>query len=314
VSRALSQPFFARWWTYQRERFPVVAHGLLIAAFSSSAVCFSALLRGQTGPPPLLTFAVAFGTAFLFFLQLRIADEFKDAEEDARYRPYRPVPRGLIRLGELAGLGIIAACIQLALGLLLAPSLILLLACAWAYLALMSKEFFAGEWLKNHPIVYMISHMVIIPIVDFYATACDWWPTIGKPPTGLAWFVAASYFNGIVIEVGRKIRSPADEEPGVNTYSALWGSRIAILVWLGALGATAACAVLAADRVGFLVPAIVILTVLLLAAGLTTWRFLAQLRPCGGKVIEHFAGVWTLLLYLTVGAAPLLWLWWRTHG
>ena len=35
-----------RWWIYQRERFPVLAHGLLIAAFSSSAVCFSQLLRG----------------------------------------------------------------------------------------------------------------------------------------------------------------------------------------------------------------------------------------------------------------------------
>src|SRR6516225_7637818 len=67
--------FLVRWWTYQRERFPVVAHGVLILAFSSAAVCFSTLLRGRTDLPPLLVVAVAFGTAFLFFLQLRIADE-----------------------------------------------------------------------------------------------------------------------------------------------------------------------------------------------------------------------------------------------
>src|SRR5207248_2175394 len=103
----------ARWWTYQRERFPVVAHGILIAAFSSSAVCFSTLLRGRTTPPQLLALIVAFGTAFLFFLQLRIADEFKDCEEDSRYRPYRAVPRGLVSLRELAVLGVAAAAVQL---------------------------------------------------------------------------------------------------------------------------------------------------------------------------------------------------------
>lgn len=88
-----------RWWVYQRERFPVFAHGALIAAFSASAVCYSALVRGADRVA-LGSLAVAFGTAFLFFLQLRIADEFKDFAEDARFRPYRPVPRGLVTLRE----------------------------------------------------------------------------------------------------------------------------------------------------------------------------------------------------------------------
>ena len=98
-----------RWWTYQRERFPILAHGILIASFSFSAVCFSSLLRGQTELPRLSSIFVAFVTAFLFFLQLRIADEFKDFEEDARYRPYRAVPRGLVTLRELGGLGAMCA-------------------------------------------------------------------------------------------------------------------------------------------------------------------------------------------------------------
>src|SRR5262249_35693743 len=72
----------SRWWTYQRERFPVLAHGPLIAAFSLSAVSFSSLLRGRTELPDAKTAVVAFATSFLFFLQLRLADEFKDFEED----------------------------------------------------------------------------------------------------------------------------------------------------------------------------------------------------------------------------------------
>src|SRR6266576_2963318 len=104
-----------RWWVYQRERFPVVAHGVLIAAFSSSAVSYSALLRGQR--PRMASIGVAFVTCFLFFLQLRIADEFKDFEEDCRWRPYRPVPRGLIRLEELGVVLRIAAPIAVGRGL-----------------------------------------------------------------------------------------------------------------------------------------------------------------------------------------------------
>jgi 4-hydroxybenzoate polyprenyltransferase len=304
--------YFGRLWVYQRERFPVLAHGILIAAFSSSAVCFSSLLRGQVVLPALQTVVVAFGTAFLFFLQLRIADEFKDFEEDSRYRPYRAVPRGLISLRELGLLGVAAAVIQLLLCLTIDPTLFLLLAIAWTYLALMSKEFFVGEWLRRHPVPYLISHMVIIPLVDFYATACDWWPTGGGPPRGLAWFVAASYCNGIVIEIGRKVRAPSDEETGVNTYSAIWGSGGSVLVWLGALLTTAICAVLAAAQIAFLIPVAAVLATLLLTAGLLAWRFLSAPTTKRSKWIENLSGVWTILLYLSVGAVPLLWRWWSS--
>src|SRR6185503_3124011 len=103
--RAGRQPMANRWWVYQRERFPVLAHGLLIAAFSFSAISYSSVLRGAApGWPAALT---AFASCFLFFLQLRIADEFKDFDEDARWRPYRPVPRGLVRLRELAVVGLL---------------------------------------------------------------------------------------------------------------------------------------------------------------------------------------------------------------
>jgi len=304
--------WLGRWWTYQRERFPIIAHGVLILAFSSSAVCFSSLLRGYAVLPPLLVVTVAFGTAFLFFLQLRIADEFKDFEEDSRYRAYRAVPRGVVSLRELGMVGVIAAAIQLLLGLALAPSIVLLLAVAWVYLALMSKEFFVGEWLKLHPVPYLISHMVIIPLVDFYATACDWWPTGGGMPPGLGWFVAASYFNGIVIEIGRKIRAPADEETGVNTYSALWGPPTAVLTWLGAMLVTGICATLAAVQIDFVVPVVVALLTMWVTAGVVAWRFLATPTKRRSKFIEMLAGVWTILLYLSIGAVPLLWRWWHS--
>lgn len=299
-----------RWWIYQRERFPVFAHGVLIAAFSFSAVSFSSLLRRHIQLPSAATALVAFGTSFLFFLQLRLADEFKDFEEDSRFRPYRPVPRGLVNLRELGVLWALTAFIQLLLALSLQPSLVQLLAVVGVYLALMSKEFFIHEWLKAHPITYMVSHMVIIPLVDLYATACDWWPVETAPPPGLIWFLIVSYFNGMVIEIGRKIRAPQDEEKGVSTYSVLWGRTTAVLVWFGAMVLTAVCAATAAYQIDFLGPATGLLLILLSAAGLIALRFLNDPATKKAKWIETFSGIWTLLMYLSLGAVPLLWRWW----
>ena len=293
-----------RWWTYQQERFPIFGHGPLILAFSLSAMSYSALLRGESALRPAAAL-VAFVTAFLFFLQLRIADEFKDAEDDARWRPYRPVPRGLVTLRELAWVGLGAAAIQLAGSLWLRPLQALWLVVAWTWLALMTKEFFIHDWLKAHPITYMLSHMVILPVFDIYATACDWLMAGAAPPHGLGWFLAVSYLNGIVIEIGRKIRAPQDEEEGVETYSVLWGRSRALLAWLGAMLLTAVCAWRGAQLIGFAGPLALLLCVLLLIAGLLAVSFNTAPLPGRGQRIELFSAVWTLLMYLSLGAIPL---------
>lgn len=293
-----------RWWVYQRERFPLLAHGPLIAAFSASAVSYSALLRGEATLPAAGTL-VAFTTAFLFFLQLRIADEFKDHEEDLRYRPYRPVPRGLVSLRELGWVGVGAAIVQLALALAIRPALALILVLVWSYLALMSVEFFAPVWLKARPVTYMWSHMLIMPMIDFYATACDWLVRGAELPAGLFWFLLVSFFNGIVIEIGRKTRAPDDEETGVETYSALWGRGGAVRAWLGAMLACAACALMAARAIDFLFPAAAVLVALLLAAAWLGLRFVRAAVPGAGRRLELLSGVWTLSMYLIVGVVPL---------
>ncbi|MBI1920766.1 MAG: UbiA family prenyltransferase [Geobacter sp.] len=299
-----------RWWIYQKERFPVFAHGPLILAFSLSAMAYSALLRGESGLRPEAA-VVAFVTAFLFFLQLRIADEFKDAEEDAHWRPYRPVPRGLVTLRELGWVGAGAGAIQLAGSLWLRPLQLLLLLAAWGYLALMSKEFFVRDWLKARPIAYMLSHMVVMPVFDIYATACDWLTAGALPPRGLGWFLAVSYLNGIVIEIGRKVRAPEDEEEGVETYSALWGRPLALAAWLGAMLLTALCAWRGAVLIGFAAPVAVLLALLLAAAAILAISFARSPLPGRGKRVELFSGVWTLLMYLSLGAVPLLFRYWQ---
>ena len=295
-----------RWWRYQTERFPLVAHGLLIAAFSSSTVCFSTLARGAGHAPAPKALLVAFATAFLFFLQLRIADEWKDHAEDCLYRPYRPVPRGLVNLRELRAVGLGAAGLQALLALWLSAALVPLLLLVWAYLALMSKEFFVRAWLKARPVAYMTSHMLILPLVDLYGTACDWRVAGVAAPAALSWLLLVSLLNGFGVEIGRKIRAPGDEERGVETYSMLWGRSRAVGVWLGALPLTAGCALGAARAIHFAAPAALLLAAPLLAATAAGALFLRRPATTWARAIERVSGAWTLVLYLSLGLIPLL--------
>jgi hypothetical protein len=302
-----------RWLVYQRERFPLVSHAPLVAAFSASAVCLSSMLRGRIAAPPIASLLVAFVSSLLFFLQLRIADEFKDFEEDSRFRPYRPVPRGLVTLAELRWIGIGAALVQLALAIWLDPRLVPFLLLAWLYLALMSVEFFAPRWLRARPIAYMVSHMLIMPLIDLYATACDWRVVgLSAPPPGLVWFLVVSFFNGIVVEIGRKIRPVEAEEEGVETYSVLWGRPRAVSAWIGAIAVTALCAFQVSRHIGAATPIGVLLAALVIACTAVGSWFVRAPSLKGGKLIEVASGVWTLLMYLSLGAAPLAIAIWRT--
>ena len=103
----------------------------------------------------------------------------------------------------------------------------------------------------------MASHMLILPLVDLYATACDWRVAgVREAPVGLYWFLVVSYLNGIVIEIGRKTRAAADEEQGVETYSALWGAQGAARAWLLAIVTTGVAAWEASARIGTEAPTV----------------------------------------------------------
>jgi len=251
---------------------------------------------------------VAFVSCFLFFFELRVADEFKDAEDDARWRPYRPVPRGLVTLGELRVAALAAVLVQLTLALWLEPRLLLPLLATWAYMGLMTREFWVREWLRAHPVTVLWSHMLVVPLIDLYATACDWIPSgsgraIGP---GLAWFLVASFFNGMVVEIGRKIRAPADEETGVETYSALWGPLRATLAWLTLMACTLLAATFAARAVDAQRIVAGLLGGVLLVALASSWSMTSSLSRGVGRRLELVSGVWTIAMYLGVGVLPLL--------
>lgn len=291
-----------RWWIYQRERFPLLAHGPLILAFAGGAVSYSARLRGAS--PTASSVLVAFVSCLAFFFLLRVSDEHKDLEEDTRWRPYRPVPRGLVSLAELRRAAWGAMAVQGALALWLAPTLLVPLVATWAFIGLMTIEFGIGRWLHERPMMVIASHMLVMPFVDFYAMACDWMSAGGVPAAGLGWFLVASYANGIVVEVGRKLRAPSDEEPGVLTYTARYGVWRAGALWLLAMLATAYAALRAVHPLGSGLLIVGLLGTLLLLSTAAVLLLAVAPRHGRGRLLEALAGIWTIAVYLGVGFLP----------
>jgi hypothetical protein len=308
MARTDTRGLSARLWDYQAERFPLVKHGVLIMAFGASAVCLSALLRG--GAPSVMAIVVAVLVLFGFFFQLRVADEHKDSADDTKFRPERPVPRGLVTLAELRVVAIGVGVAQIALTAALDWGLLGLLLLVWAWMAVMAKEFFAPAWLKKRPIIYMVSHMAIMPLIDLYATACDWLPagvalhenfglTLGA-------FLLLSLVNGSVIEIARKSWALEMEREGVGTYSRLWGAERAGLVVMVLLlvGLALSAFINVRSDAG-----VVMLAGLMLVTMFAAWTAIDYAgTPTAKKVkqMETGTAVFVLGNYLLLGVIPLL--------
>lgn len=294
-----------RWWTYQKERFPLAVYAPLVAVFAGGAVVHVRLLRGA-GTPSWPALGAAFVLALLFFLLLRIADEFKDVEKDRQYRPERPVPRGLVSLTELGVVGAGAAAIQLGTALWMGVPVAAVLAGAWAYFGLMSAEFFVGDWLEERMGLYMASHMVITPAIALVASACDWAAAGAAFPSAFGWFLGASYLNGMVLEVGRKIYAPEDEREGVETYSKAWGRTPAVVVWVLAIAFSGILTLAAAMQVEAGQAALVVLVLAGIGVGVVTWRFFLLPVSDRASALETTSGLWLLISYGTMGLLPLV--------
>ncbi len=299
-------PLHRRLWIYQAERIPLARTAILIAVFSSASVTLSALLAGR----PLAsvwTYALAFLAGLVFMIQLRAADEVKDAEDDARYRPERPVPRGLVTLREIVSVAIGLGVLVLALTGLFDLRLVLVLALVWLWLGLMSAEFFVPEWLRARPFLYLVSHMLIMPLIDLFVTATEWLPRAGwSAPHGLWLFLALSFMNGCVLEIGRKIYAPASERTGVETYTSLLGIPRALLAWLGCLLVAFAFILAVGSRIDATLAVALPAALALAFAVATALRFLRSPTPAAQKLIDTAASIWVLFSYGAVGFAPLI--------
>lgn len=295
----------ARLWIYQAERFPLLKTAVLLAAFSAASINVSAFLSGRS-LPGAATYVVAFVVLFVIFFQLRAFDELKDADDDRRYRPERPIPRGLVSLRFVLRLAAALVPIAIAASWALSPWLLLPLAGVWAWLALMTAEFGVPDWLKARPMLYLVSHMLIMPLIDLYVTATEWLVRHGSPPSALWLFLALSFANGCVLEIGRKLYAPESERPGVETYSSLLGVRKAALLWIACLCLSFALLVGVGLMVGAPTPIALVGAFALAAVVAIAWRFIDAPTVASQKLVDTAAGLWVFVCYMASGFIPLV--------
>ena len=324
---------------YLNERFPLGKNSLFVLIFTLSGYIYAGLLYNskiiksilskevnrvplfwgkEIDKVPIIWYKLfpLFIIIFMFFFQLRITDEFKDYEEDLKYRPYRPVQRGIISLKALGKIGIATIIIQIILAHVINSKLIYFMLLVWIYMFLMTKEFFIKNWLTERILIYALSHVVIMIFITLvilkgtgYILESHFLETLYLSLEryeknifiGLIPLFALNYLNGIVLEIGRKTRKANEEEYGVQTYSKLWGRKksVFILCILYAIEYILVLLGLSNMYKEFFMTGTLILTITLVISIYFMIKFLK--KDLTGKIPENISGIWILISSMNMG-------------
>jgi 4-hydroxybenzoate polyprenyltransferase len=219
---SLAQPpasLASRWTTYVLERSPPAALLFICLGIALSPM---ALLQDLHAGILILGVAGSFG----LLAQMRLGDEIKDFEKDRIVHPERPLPRGLLSIAEVQ-LGM-----KILMGSLLALAAIggylysalggLLLALCVIYIWLMYREFFIGERLQKSPMLYAVSHQVIVyPLYGWVGALYGL--TVFANPEFIAW-MTHNFGASVTFEICRKLDPKSHALQG--TYLHHYGPKI----------------------------------------------------------------------------------------
>lgn len=300
--------FLKKWYTYQKERFPVLTYGLyifcIVFGVFSYNVAFASLTRETQMKnylsiclkPYVLNYYILipmFVVAFLQFLMIRIIDEFKDYEEDCKYRPYRPVPRGLITLKELKVLFLICAVLQVGITYAFGKSSsITFLAILWIVFLLMTKGFFIKKVLDKHILLEVLLDELMLPVLILYLSSFVYYIELS-----VIWkILLIGYIISWIVEIARKIRCKEDEEEGVKTYTAVFGIPKAVGI-LFVLETILGVLVFNVLGIKYLTPIIVVFALV----SLVNMLFILEQKKKYAKLTELSANIYIMLAYLSMG-------------
>jgi 4-hydroxybenzoate polyprenyltransferase len=216
---------------YIKDRFPVLpltVYSLLSAVAVSSE--FRSYAAGKIIPVTVIY--------VLFLFHLRVLDEFKDYKYDSKFHGDRPVQKGLVSLKTVGYLGLFNFSLMAVLAYLIsAPWVMTIFIFTIAYTGLMYREFFISAYLRNNPVLYLVSHEIVtLPLFMFFFSAFShsvWFPdTVGKLSV-LLYAVAPM----ALIEIGRKLKHRYDTHGKItnDTYAYWWGETNSIRIFAALL-------------------------------------------------------------------------------
>lgn len=218
--------FPRRMGIYLAEMYPVFQRLALAALIYGALAVFAGRVHGA--PPGFLTASGAIAVASIFAMHLivRLMDELKDKDIDARLFPDRPLPSGRVLESDI----VIALTLVIALyvvGNLWSGAAVWMALAVLGYALLMFRYFFMPAILKDSLPLTVATHNPLFPLIFVYGFAVFAGES-GIAFTALAWgpvtlFILMVWAMVLGWEVARKIRAPGREDANYVTYSGLVG-------------------------------------------------------------------------------------------
>ncbi|MEB3222043.1 MAG: AMP-binding protein [Candidatus Sericytochromatia bacterium] len=248
--RAAPPRLWQRAYAYLAERFPLGKNVLgVVLMVGTDGLATLALLQAPFTGQVWQRLGVMVVLFTLLFFHLRVFDEHKDWKVDRIAFPERVLSRGWVSLTQLRAAAWLAVVLELGIGAATSPAVLGWMLVLIGYTWLMLREFYVGEWLNRHMVLYGVSHMAIITLmsVAVYAAVLDvgsasvfgldrtlggwlpgWFARLWHP--GLLLFAGMNFCFIYSLEVARKIRVPEQERPQVDTYSRRLGLAGALML------------------------------------------------------------------------------------
>lgn len=220
-----------RWKIYLMERSPPAALFIITAGISLAPMAIHKVFD-----PSMIILGTILG--YLLLVQMRLGDEIKDLDKDRKIHPKRPLPRGLLSVSEVKramnGIILCLTAIGATFCYFEAPLAGLGLVISTVFAWLMYKEFFFGASLAREPMIYALTHQLIVFVVYGWVGAYYGAEFVQSVPFQ-SWLLG-NFGASFVFEICRKLDPNAPPEAG--TYLQHYGARLTVFFGLFFVGLT----------------------------------------------------------------------------
>lgn len=214
----------SQWFTFTKERFPLLEHLLLILGFFGANAFVTASVSEMIPQGILIRCLLGFIVIFITFFRLRIFDEIKDYDTDCKLNPKRPLARGLITVSDAKKVVFSLIAVELLLSLCIGLPAFVANLCVILYSLLMYNEFFLAKWLRPKLATYALIHTVVSSWLALFVFSTLTTEQIWQAPLSFFLFAFANWMIFNVFEFGRKTFGKSEEKPLVASYSKQFGS------------------------------------------------------------------------------------------
>jgi 4-hydroxybenzoate polyprenyltransferase len=212
---------------WMKQRFPLSDIPLFVSLYLCTAIVTRYVITEGKIVLNVLDLVACVVTCS-FFLLLRIFDEYMDYETDLKARPEYLLQSGLIELKHLKVIGFLVIGLQVGYSFFLDRGLGSVTVAwfamfSWSWLA--SHNFYCGKWFNEHLVQYAIVHYSVMPLNLWWLAQMANPKVLFSPNIQL--LALLSFVSALAFEFVRKTHPPQEEREGLDTYSSIFGPRIA---------------------------------------------------------------------------------------